>query len=149
EDLSPIPLEEMPLNRVLRTGKPQRNVLMADMQLDARLAWLLVSCEPMQWDADGAIDLVVASVRDIAAFKQANDAMELQNGLLRKIAGGKLFGATMQDIAALIRQTFPRVSVAIMKVDDSGRHLRLMAAAGLPEGAQQLLRRVAIGEGEG
>ena len=36
-----------------------------------------------------------------------------------------------------------------MQVEENGRQLHLVAAAGLPEGARQLLQEMAVGEGEG
>jgi PAS domain S-box-containing protein len=149
EDLSPLAWDELPPAIALRTGLPSRNALIGVTFPAGTLRWFLVNCEPMQWDASGAVDCVVASLTDITDIKSANDAIALHNKILEKIAGSRSFATMLLDIVELIRDDSHDVAVAITRVGAGGRSLHLQAAARLPEGALALLREMPIGEGKG
>ncbi len=71
EDGTPLPLEEYPVNRVLRSGLPQGNIVVAiDHGPSAPCGWALVNAYPEQ-DSAGQMQRVVVTSVDITALKAA------------------------------------------------------------------------------
>ncbi|MBI1732825.1 MAG: response regulator [Gammaproteobacteria bacterium] len=66
EDGTQIPAEEVPAAVALKTGRPQRNVVVAvERHIDGGVAWLMVNAEP-HLAVDGTVDQVTCTLVDIA-----------------------------------------------------------------------------------
>jgi len=75
EDGSPFPGEEHPAAVTLRTGQPQRHVVMGIQKPDNRLTWISINTQPLQASSTASPYAVVASFADITAKKMAEDAL--------------------------------------------------------------------------
>lgn len=149
EDMSPLMFEEYPPVITLRTGEPQRRVVMGIQGQTSRVTWLLVNSEPIYSSVDGRIESVVTSFADITEIKRANQAMALQNATLKSIAESISLEQTVVQIAATFREKYPEGKIAITQVSTRGDALQLLASAGLPSDAVELLREIPLLEGAG
>ena len=71
EDLSPVPIDEFPVNLVLASGKPVQDLLLGIQRADlSRPAWGLCNAFPL-FDGQGRIYQVVVTVSDITERKYA------------------------------------------------------------------------------
>jgi PAS domain S-box-containing protein len=89
EDGSSLPVEDHPVGRVLRTGRPERDVVLG-LRTPARgLRWLSVSAE-LDRDADGRTRGVVVTLLDVT-LRQAvvEEARALSERLTRVIEGSQ------------------------------------------------------------
>ncbi|HEX8912156.1 MAG TPA: EAL domain-containing protein [Humisphaera sp.] len=76
EDGSPLPGDEHPAAVTLRTGRPQRDVLLGVHRPDGTLAWLLVNSEPvMQYGARADRAAVVATFVDVTERRRMEDEL--------------------------------------------------------------------------
>ena len=87
-DGSPFPNDEWPSVITLRTGVPQREVLMGVFRPDGRLSWILVSTEPICDTVTGALQAAVVSFNDITARKIAEDALRDSEERLQQVLEG-------------------------------------------------------------
>ncbi|MDQ5911156.1 MAG: hypothetical protein QG599_3253, partial [Pseudomonadota bacterium] len=72
---APFPTDEYPVVVTLRTGLPQREILMGIYTPQRELTWISVNSEPV-WDADArTVQAVVVSFSDITARKSVEDAL--------------------------------------------------------------------------
>ena len=79
ENNLPLPFEQYPVNRILATRKPFRNVILGVIQPTTRkLVWLAVNGFPV-FDAQGEITEVLISFIDITERKLAEEALRLKN----------------------------------------------------------------------
>ncbi len=81
EDGTPMPVEEYPAARVLRTGQPLRGFVMGEVRPgENEVTWNTVSADPV-FDAAGKITEVIASFMDITARKKLE--MQLKENAAR------------------------------------------------------------------
>lgn len=73
-DETPMPVDEFPAERVLRTGEPVRGVEMAVARPDGSRSWLVVSAAPLEPGADGMPGSVVATFFDVTEVREAQAA---------------------------------------------------------------------------
>ena len=73
DDGTPLLPEQYPSRTALRTGQPQRDIIMRITRHDGGRCWLQVDAIPIR-DADGAVARVVTSFVDVTARKQAEDS---------------------------------------------------------------------------
>ena len=75
EDLTVMPLEEYPVNQVLRTGLPLRNYVLGINRSDHTQVWILVNAFP-EFDANQQIQQVAITFIDISDRKQAEAKLQ-------------------------------------------------------------------------
>jgi len=85
EDGTPFPLEEHPAMVTLRTGEPQRAVVMGVVRPGRDTVWIQVSSQPLT-DAAGTVAAVVTSFADITPIKRAEDALRASEARNRTLA---------------------------------------------------------------
>jgi PAS domain S-box-containing protein len=84
EDGSPFPGEEHPAMVTLRTGEPQRHVIMGVHQPDGALRWISISSVPLRLSPELAPQGVVTTFTDVTALKRAIVEQERLVGELRE-----------------------------------------------------------------
>ena len=87
-DGSSFPSDEWPSMITLRTGIPQREVLMGVLKPDDCLSWILVNSEPIRDTVTGTLQAVVVSFSDITAHKAAEDALHISEERLQRVLDG-------------------------------------------------------------
>ena len=87
-DGSPFPNDEWPSVITLRTGVPQREVLMGVFRPDGCLSWILVGTEPICDVVTGVLQAVVVSFSDITARKETEDALRDSEQRLQQVLEG-------------------------------------------------------------
>ncbi|WP_332672854.1 PAS domain S-box protein [Aromatoleum sp.] len=85
EDGSPFPAHLHPALVTLRSGQPQRKVVMGVVQGDREPVWVLVNSQPMR-DASGRIEAVVTTFADITGMKHAESALRATEARGRTLA---------------------------------------------------------------
>ena len=83
-DESPMPLDEYPVNRVLATNEPLRNLELGIKRSSGDQVWVLVNAFPNFTDA-GDIRQVVVTFVDITERKQAEEALRASQELIEGI----------------------------------------------------------------
>lgn len=85
EDGSPFPADLHPALVTLRSGQPQRKIVMGVVQGDREPVWVLVNSQPM-WDETGRIAAVVTTFADITGMKHAESALRATEARSRTLA---------------------------------------------------------------
>ena len=86
-DGTPCPGDQHPAVITLRTGRPQRDVVMGVCRGDGSLVWVLVNSEPMP-GADGRACGVVVSFADITERKLADEKLDRSERFTRTMTDG-------------------------------------------------------------
>jgi PAS domain S-box-containing protein len=71
EDGSPFPTEETPAIRAMRTGEPQRNVILGVRRPDGSLVWISVNAHPLVRSGERSPHAAVVSFADITEQRRA------------------------------------------------------------------------------
>ncbi len=98
EDGSALPAAERPSQTALRTGQPQRDVVMGITRHDGGQRWLQVDAVPVRGDS-GAVTRVVTSFIDVTARKQAE--RDLRESEARK---GAILDTALDAIIAVTHE---------------------------------------------
>ncbi len=77
EDGSPFPAAAHPAMVALRTGQPQRDVIVGILKPDGMTIWILMQAEPVFRPGESAPHAVVCSFADITHARHARQALEL------------------------------------------------------------------------
>lgn len=85
EDGSPFPAELHPALVTLRSGQPQRKIVMGVVQGNRVPVWVLVNSQPM-WDATGRLAAVVTTFADITGMKHVESALRATEARSRTLA---------------------------------------------------------------
>jgi len=85
EDGSPFPADLHPALVTLRSGQPQRKIVMGVVQDDREPVWVLVNSQPMR-DATGRMAAVVTTFADITGMKHAESALRATEARGRTLA---------------------------------------------------------------
>ncbi|NMF97871.2 PAS domain S-box protein [Aromatoleum toluolicum] len=85
EDGSPCPPERHPAMVTLRTGQPQRGVVMGIAHSGREAVWIQVNSQPIA-DTTGRITSVITSFADITPIKRAEDALRASEVRNRTLA---------------------------------------------------------------
>lgn len=85
EDGSPFPGEGHPAMVTLRTGEPQRNVVMGIYKPNDTLTWLLVNSQPIRYNDSQVVSGVVVSFTDITEQKLTEEALQKSESQFRAI----------------------------------------------------------------
>jgi len=85
EDGSPFPADLHPALVTLRSGQPQRKIVMGVVQNNREPAWVLVNSQPI-WDATGGMAAVVTTFADITGMKHAESALRATEARGRTLA---------------------------------------------------------------
>lgn len=85
EDGSPLPCDEHPALVTLRTGAPQRGVVLGVARAGRPVVWLNVNSQPL-YDAGGGLQAVVTSFADITPMKRAQEALRASEARNRTLA---------------------------------------------------------------
>ncbi len=149
EDMAPLGFDESAQLKALRTGQPQRNVVMGIESPGNRVKWLTVNSEPLFSKVDGSIESVVTSFAEITDVKHANQAMALQNAVLKLIATSPTFEEMIAQVAETFRKNYPEGKILITQASTNGDRVRLLTSAGLSAEAARLLREIPVEEGAG
>ena len=102
EDGSNYPPEEFPSVYSLRTGIPQRNVIMGLDTADGRRRWVSVSTELIDIEGDHPERGIVASFVDITAQREVQQALEQSNRLREAILEAAPYSIIATDPTGLI-----------------------------------------------
>jgi two-component system cell cycle sensor histidine kinase/response regulator CckA len=106
EDGADLHMDDHPSMTVLRTGQPQRDVVIGLERVDGSRVWVSVNAEPIMQARDGTISAVVVSYADVTAMREG--ALKLRNleGQLRHAqkmeAIGQLTGGIAHDFNNLL-----------------------------------------------
>lgn len=87
EDGSPFPGETHPAIMVLKTGKPQRNVVMGVHKPDDSLTWILINSQPIVMPDGVTISAAVTSFSDITTYITSIAALREQERLYSTLVG--------------------------------------------------------------
>jgi PAS domain S-box-containing protein len=85
EDGSPLPRDQRPVARAMRTRSAQRKVVLGIVRPDGSRRWLQVDAVPL-FGPDGAITRVVASFIDITDQKRGQEALRRRDAILEAVA---------------------------------------------------------------
>lgn len=85
EDGSSFPGEGHPAMVTLRTGDPQRNVVMGVHKPNGTLTWLLVNSQPIRYSNSHEVSGVVVSITDITEQKLTEEALQKSESQFRAI----------------------------------------------------------------
>ena len=85
EDGNPLPPDEHPAFVTLRTGEPQRGVVVGVTRAGRPLMWLNANSQPL-FDAGGRLQAVVTSFADITPMKRAQEALRESEARNRTLA---------------------------------------------------------------
>jgi PAS domain S-box-containing protein len=110
EDGTPLPEEEFPVTRVLRTGKTVHNSLLGLLRPDHSRRWILVNAAPLGKPGEDRVQEVVTTFIDVTERKQAE--------------------AALAESEARFRALFENSHAVMLLIDpDSGRIMGANAAA--------------------
>ena len=98
EDGSPFPGDTHPVPVTLRTGEPQRNVVMGVHKPDGTLTWLSVNSEPLFREGETRPYAAVCTFSDITQRKLVEDALRRSEERYRGIVETTLEGVWMIDL---------------------------------------------------
>ncbi len=105
-DGADLPLDEHPSMLVLRTGAPQRDVVMGIEQADGRRLWLSVNAEPIVPGGERDVSAVVVSYADVTAMREGALKLRHLESQLRHAqkmeAIGQLTGGIAHDFNNLL-----------------------------------------------
>lgn len=82
-DGSVFPIDEFPALVTLRTGKPQKDVIMGVAQPGGRRVWISINSKPIAGTAEGRPDAVVVSFKDITEERAKQQELQQAETLLR------------------------------------------------------------------
>lgn len=90
-DGTPFPVEDHPAAMTLRTGRPQREVVMGVIRPDGSLVWIEISSEPVREGPGGEIVAVVVTFSDITERRKTEQALkDSEERLSLALEGAKL-----------------------------------------------------------
>jgi diguanylate cyclase (GGDEF)-like protein/PAS domain S-box-containing protein len=148
EDESPFPADDLPAARTLRTGEPQRDVLMGLERPLGERRWVVLNSEPLRTGVPPEMVGVVTVFTDITDRRRAEDDVVRLLALLRRealtdsltgLANRRAFDERLAAELSRARRHHEPVSLALIDLDDfkalNDRH-------GHPEG-DRALKRVA------
>ena len=85
EDGTPLPLEQHPATVTLRSGEPQKGVVLGVARANCETVWIQVNSQPLM-DDGGKLQAVVTSFADITPIKRAEDALRASEARNRTLA---------------------------------------------------------------
>jgi two-component system cell cycle sensor histidine kinase/response regulator CckA len=140
EDGTDFPASERPVATVLQTGARVSNVVIGvDRPLRKDRVWLLINAEP-EFDADGTITQVVATLGDITELKRL-EASLLQARKLESI--GRLAGGIAHDFNNLLTVIIGGTTLALSSLPgDSPARADLQQSLEAAERAASLTRQL-------
>lgn len=95
-DGDPLPVESFPLNHVLETGDPVRDVELSLGQPDDSRLWLVVGAAPV-FDDDGDLSRVVVTFEDVTDRKRAETELRERERLFSSVFEGTLDALVLAD----------------------------------------------------
>ncbi|AOS43868.1 Sensory/regulatory protein RpfC [Lacunisphaera limnophila] len=119
EDGSPYQGEDLPAMVTLRTGIPQRGVILGIRRPDGPIRWLSVNTEVIR-DENGTLHAVVASFADVTESKRAVEALAESEERLRLAASVAGLGVWDWDLANHQVNWDRQMQVIYGRPDDGG-----------------------------
>ena len=119
EDGTPFPGEQHPVMVTLRTGVPQRNVVMGLPQPDGSVTWIAINTQLLDYPGDTTPYTVVTSFSDITERKQLEAALReqaLRDSLTGVFNRRYLEQALKQEVQRASRHALP-LSVIMLDID--------------------------------
>lgn len=121
EDGSPLPTDEHPSMVALRTGTPQRGVVVGVHRPDGNLVWVLVNAQPLVRPGEDAPSAVISSLTDITNLKEAE--ARLHHASLHDALTGlplrTLFADRLEQAVAKMKRD-PTSHFAVLFIDLDG-----------------------------
>jgi PAS domain S-box-containing protein len=149
----PLPVEDYPASRVLRTGKPLRDEVYGIRRPGAGDLTVIVGADPER-DAHGGVAQVIVTFVDITARRNAERALaertlvaELSADVGHVLAREGNLRSMLQGCADGVVRRLGASHVLLWTHDRAAGVLELQAGAGDTTGAVEGLRRVRLGEG--
>jgi PAS domain S-box-containing protein len=98
EDGSAFPGDTHPVPVTLRTGEPQRDVVMGVHKPDGTLTWITINTQPLFREGESLPHAAVATFGDITRRKLAEDALRQSEAQYRRILDTTLEGVWTVDL---------------------------------------------------
>ena len=105
EDGSDLPEEERYSLRVVRTGQPQRDLIVGMTRLDGQRRWLRMDYAPIA--TDGGVGRIVVSFIDITARKMAEEALQVSEEYFRALSEYSSDLVAILDAGGIYRYVSP------------------------------------------
>lgn len=141
EDGSPVPVGDTPPAVALRTGAPQRHVLIGLHRADGSLVWLDVSCEPL---ADDGPRGVVATFTDVTERLEAAREQASLRHLATLVAAEAEPRRVFDSLAREAARAADADGAGVMRFEDGRRRARGVGAWSVREGAAATGRALAV-----
>lgn len=118
EEGRPFPVEDLPFSRVMKSGRPVRNVTHAIERGDGERRILSVNAAPLQEEA-GEPRAVVATMRDVTEQRRLEEALrhEALHDPLTELPNRELFTSRISQAAARSRRSGDGFGVAVLDLD--------------------------------
>jgi PAS domain S-box-containing protein len=142
EDGSPFPGELHPAMVTLRTGEPQKDVVMGIYKPDGTLAWISINSQPLIADGASTPYAVVTTFHDITERKLAEESLRRLNRELRALSHCNQLLVRAEDEQTLIHdicctvcdEAGYRMAWVGYAENDEARTIRTVAWAGVEDG---------------
>lgn len=124
EDGTPLPDDERPAHRALRTGRAQSNLVMGLRKQDGSVLWLSTNTQPLFGDAGTLPTGVLTTITDITQRKQAALRQAMEHSVTRLLSEAESPQEVMPKIVRTICEALGFACGARMLRDENAQAMR-------------------------